>query len=221
MEQSIAEQKARELKIDKTQVVREYWELIILKGLYESSLGRYPIFKGGTALRLTYGSPRFSEDLDFSLTKDALKGKFSSLIKKMIAPFPELSLTDLEEKYYTYLAEIKVTQNYLSLPFRIKIEISKREIKGYQWELKLLSSPATVIQVMGQVATLEQIYKDKLACLEGRAKPKDLFDLWYVSEKLKIPYSSKKMSIKKQGLIRDLRKYLPKDFWPAIGGLIK
>lgn len=221
MEQSIAEQKARELKIDKTQVVREYWEFILLKGLYDSRFGRYLIFKGGTALRLGYSSPRFSEDLDFSLTKDALKGKFSSLIKKMIAPFPELSLTDLEEKYYTYLAEIKVTQNYLSLPFRIKIEISKREMKGYQWELKLLSSPATVIQVMGQVATLEQIYKDKLACLEGRAKPKDLFDLWYVSEKLKIPYSSKKMSIKKQEFIRDLRKYLPKDFWPAIGGLIE
>jgi len=221
MEQSIAEQKARELKIDKTQVVREYWELIILKGLYESSLGRYLIFKGGTALRLTYGSPRFSEDLDFSLIKNALKGKFSSLVKKMIAPFPELSLTDLEEKYYTYLAEMKVTQNYLPFPFRIKIEISKRQTKGYQWELKLLSSPATVIQVMGQVATLEQIYKDKLACLEGRAKPKDLFDLWYISEKLKIPYSSKKMSIKKQELIRDLRKYLPKDFWPAIERLTK
>jgi len=64
MEQLIAEQKARELKIDRVQVVREYWELIVLKGLYESTFGRYLIFKGGTALRLTYGSPRFSEDLD-------------------------------------------------------------------------------------------------------------------------------------------------------------
>jgi predicted nucleotidyltransferase component of viral defense system len=221
MEQLIAEQKARELKIDKTQVVREYWELIVLKGLYESPFGRYLIFKGGTALRLTYGSPRFSEDLDFSLTKDVLKGKFSSLIKKIIAPFPELSLTDLEEKYYTYLAEIKVTQNYLPFPFRIKIEISKREIKDYQWELKLLNSPATVIQVMGQVATLEQIYKDKLACLKGRAKPKDLFDLWYVSEIIKIPYTPQKYSLNKKELVRDLRKYLPSDFWPAIEGLTK
>jgi predicted nucleotidyltransferase component of viral defense system len=221
MEQSIAEQKARELKIDKAQVVRESWELIVLKGLYESSIGRYLIFKGGTALRLTYGSPRFSEDLDFSLTKDVLKGKYSSLIKKIIAPFPELSMTDLEEKYYTYLAEIKVTQNYLPFPFRIKIEISKRETRDYQWELKLLSSPATVIQVMAQVATLEQIYKDKLACLEGRAKPKDLFDLWYVSQKLNISYTPQKISLNKKEIIRDLRKYLPSDFWPAIEGLTK
>jgi len=221
MEQSIAEQKARELKIDKTQVVREYWGLIVLKGLYDSRFGRYLIFKGGTALRLAYGSPRFSEDLDFSLTKDVLKGKFSSFIEKMITPFPEMALTDLEEKYYTFLAEIKVTQDYLPFPFRIKIEISKREMKDYQWELKLLGSPTTAIQVLGQVATLEQIYKDKLACLKGRAKPKDLFDLWYLSHKLNISYTPQKISLNKKEAIRDLRKYLPSDFWPAIGGLIK
>jgi predicted nucleotidyltransferase component of viral defense system len=221
MEQSIAEQKVRELKIDKTQVVREYWELIVLKGLYESLFGRYLIFKGETALRLTFGSPRFSEDFDFSLTKDVLKGKFSPFIEKMITPFPEMALTDLEEKYYTYLAEIKVTQNYLPFPFRIKIEISKREIKDYQWELKLLSSPATVVQVMGQVATLKQIYKDKLACLKGRAKPKDLFDLWYISQKLNIPYTAQKISLNKTEVVRDLRKYLPSDFWSAIEGLTK
>src|SRR4030066_114110 len=215
MEQSIAERKARELGIDRTQVVREYWELVILKALYESPYGRHLIFKGGTALRLAYDSPRFSEDLDFSLTKDVMKGKFRSLIKKTISPFPDLTLPDLEEKYYTYLAEIKVTQNYLPFPFRIKIEISKREIKDYQRELKLLSSPATVIQVVGQVASLQQIHKDKLACLKGRAKPKDLFDLWYISEKLKIPYTPKKISSKKE-FVRDLRKYLPMDFWQAI-----
>jgi predicted nucleotidyltransferase component of viral defense system len=221
MEQSLAEQRARELKIDRTQVVREYWELIVLKGLYDSSFGRYLIFKGGTALRLTYGSPRFSEDLDFSLTRDVLKGKFSALVKKSIVPFPELSLTDLQEKYYTYLAEIKVTQNYLPFPFRIKIEISKREVRDYQWDLRLLGSPATVVQVMGQVSTLEQIYKDKLACLKERAKPKDLFDLWYISQTLKIPYTPRKISVKKKEFVRDLRKYLPTSFWPVVEGLTK
>lgn len=221
MEQLIAQKKALELKIDTTQVVREYWELLLLKGLYESPYGQYLIFKGGTAMRLSYGSPRFSEDLDFSLTKDLLKEKFSPFIKKITALFPELTITDLQEKYYTYLAEIRVIQDYLPLPFRIKIEISKRETKDYQWELKLLTSEVTVIQVLGQVATAEQIYRDKLACLKGRAKPKDLFDLWYLSEKLKIPYAPRKISFKKQEVIRELRKYLPKDFWPAIEGLIK
>lgn len=31
--------------------------------------GQYLIFKGGTALRLAYKSPRFSDDLDFALLK--------------------------------------------------------------------------------------------------------------------------------------------------------
>ena len=221
MEQTLAEQKASQLKIDTTQVVREYWELILLKGLFESPFGRFLIFKGGTALRLTYGSPRFSEDLDFSLTKDVLKNKFSSLIEKIISPFSNLARTDLQDKFYTYLAEVKVTEDYLPFPFRVKVEISKRETKGYAWELKLLTSPVTVVQVLGQVGTLEQLYQDKLSCLKGRAKPKDLFDLWYVSEKLGLPFAPPKVSLKKRDLTRELRKYLPRDYWPAIEGLLK
>jgi predicted nucleotidyltransferase component of viral defense system len=216
MEQLIAEQKARELQIDRTQVVREYWELIILKGLYDSLFGRNIILKGGTALRLAYDSPRFSEDLDFSLTHDALKGKFPVLVKKIIAPFRELVLTDLKEKYHTYLAEIKVTEGYLPFPFRVKIEISKRKIKNYESRLHLITSPVTTVRALGQVSTLEQIYRDKLSCLKGRAKPKDFFDLWYIAQKLKIPYVPSKTTLKKGELARELRKYLPKDFWPAI-----
>jgi predicted nucleotidyltransferase component of viral defense system len=216
MEQVLAEQKARELRIDVTQVVREFWELILLKGLFDSPYGRDLIFKGGTALRLAHGSPRFSEDLDFSLIRDRLRGKFRGSIEKMIAPFPELALTDQEEKRYTYLAEIKVTQEYLSLPFRVKVKISRREIKGYRWRLQLLISPVSTVQVLAQVGVLEQIYQDKISCLKDRAKPKDLFDLWYTSQKLKIPYTPPLTTQKKKDLIRDLRKYLPKDFWPAV-----
>jgi len=129
-------------------------------------------------------------------------------------------VTDLEEKYYPYLAEIKVTESYLPFPFRIKIEISKRKIRSYKWNLKLLNSPITTVQALAQVGTLEQIYQDKLSCLKGRAKPKDLFDLWYIAQKLKIPYSPGKVNFRKGDLVRELRKYLPKNLWPAIEGLI-
>src|SRR4030066_763441 len=97
MEREIAERQARNVKIGVTQVVREFWEMIILKGLFESHEGKSLIFKGGTVLRLVYGSPRFSEDLDFSLTVDNLKGKFKTLVKKIISPYLELSITDLEK----------------------------------------------------------------------------------------------------------------------------
>jgi len=219
MEREIAENQARDLKIDLTQVVREFWEIIILKGLFDSTEGKFLIFKGGTALRLVYGSPRFSEDLDFSLISDRLKGKFESLIKKIISPYPELTITDLQGKYYTYLGEIKVTQDYLPSPFRIKIEISKRREKGYKSELLIISSPVSTMQLLGNVATLEQLYKDKLACIKERAKPKDIFDLWYISQKFNKAYKPAAIMIPKRELVRELRKYLPKDFWPVIDRL--
>lgn len=219
MERDIAEDFSKKLKIDSTQIVREFWETIILKGLFDSLEGRTLIFKGGTALRLIYRSPRFSEDLDFSLTEDRLKDKFRQLIKKIVSPYPELSITDLEEKHYTYLGEIKVIEGYLPSPFRIKIEISKRRERGYKSELSLISSPVSTIQCLGRVSTLEQLYKDKLSCLSDRAKPKDVFDLWYICQKLKKLYPSETVSIPKRELIRDLRKYLPKDFWGIISNL--
>jgi predicted nucleotidyltransferase component of viral defense system len=219
MERDIAETQARDLKIDVTQVVREFWEVIMLKGLFDSPEGKFLIFKGGTALRLVYGSPRFSEDLDFSLTTDRLKGKFKSIIKKIVSPHPELTITDLEEKYYTYLGEIKITHDYLPSPFRVKIEISKRLKRGYESELALISTPVCTVQFLGQVATLEQLYKDKLACIKGRAKPKDIFDLWYISQKLNKVYRPGTILIPKKEIVRGLRKYLPKDFWPVIDKL--
>lgn len=215
MEREIAESQAKNLRIDVTQVVREFWETMILKGLFDSPEGKFLIFKGGIALRLVYGSPRFSEDLDFSLIEDKLKGKFKLIVKKIISPYPELTITDLEEKYYTYLGEIKITQDYLPLPFRIKIEISKRREKNYKSDLALISSPLSTAQCLGRVATLEQLYKDKLACIEERAKPKDIFDLWYICQKLKKPYNPGTISTSKKELVRELRKYLPKVFWPV------
>lgn len=219
MEREIAENQAKNLKIDVTQIVREFWETVVLKGLFESPNGKSLIFKGGTALRLVYGSPRFSEDLDFSLTEDNLKGKFKPLVKKIISPYPELLITDLEEKYYTYLGEIKITQDYLPSPFRIKIEISKRRERAYKSDLALISSSLSTVQCLGRVATMEQLYKDKLICIKERAKPKDVFDLWYICQKLKKTYEPETITISKKELTRDLRKYLPKDFWPVIDRL--
>ena len=55
MERQIAENQAKNLKIDVTQVVREFWETVILKGLFDFPEGKLLVFKGGTALRLVYG----------------------------------------------------------------------------------------------------------------------------------------------------------------------
>jgi len=220
MEQILAERLAEDLKIDVTQVVREYWEVLFLKSLLESPHGKNLVFKGGTALRLAYGSPRFSEDLDFTLLKDSLKGEIETVALSMAEPYPGASVTDAAEKRWTYLWEIKVTEGYLSHPFRIKIEISRRPAVDYEFKLRLITSPTTPLQVLGNVATLEQLFRDKQECLEGRAAPKDVFDTWYICQKLRMPYQPPDIKIPKKILKRDLGKYLPADYRPVIEELM-
>src|SRR3989338_9448761 len=48
-------------------IVREYVQHLFLTELYQLPESEKLLFKGGTALRIVYNSPRFSEDLDFSL----------------------------------------------------------------------------------------------------------------------------------------------------------
>ncbi|GAH63535.1 unnamed protein product, partial [marine sediment metagenome] len=119
------------------------------------------------------------------------------------------------DKYYTYLADIKITKDYLSLPFRVKIEISKRTDENYRWKLQLIKSPCSIYSVLFKTATLEQLYTDKQLCLKERSQPKDLFDLWYISQVLKMPYKTE-VEIDKKMLRRDLRKFLPIDFHKVI-----
>jgi len=47
--------------------LREILQEIVLLALYEKGFFKHAVFYGGTALRVLYGLPRFSEDLDFSL----------------------------------------------------------------------------------------------------------------------------------------------------------
>jgi predicted nucleotidyltransferase component of viral defense system len=67
-------------------ILREYLQCKILEIIYESEFSEKLSFIGGTALRLVYGTGRFSEDLDFDnfgLTVDEF-GTLSDLIKSKL-----------------------------------------------------------------------------------------------------------------------------------------
>jgi len=48
-------------------IYREYCQNIFLSFLYQQKKSKQLLFKGGTALRIVYNSPRYSEDLDFTI----------------------------------------------------------------------------------------------------------------------------------------------------------
>lgn len=219
MEKLIAEELSKKLKISVNQISREYWEMIILKEISESRLGGFLIFAGGTALRLSYNSPRFSDDLDFYLKK---KISFSLFKKTMnsIASKYKLEIIDLFSKYFTFLAEFKIKENYLTQPFRVKIEIRKKIFKK-NYEPRLLISPAVNFQVLFPVFTLSKIQELKIQALKERKEPRDLFDLWFISQQLKTPFKRPRVKIDKKILKQNLSKYLPQNFQSVIDELAK
>ena len=62
-------------------IVREYFQHLFLSQLYRMEKSDNLLFKGGTALRIIYGSPRFSEDLDFSISLEDENLKGTSIRK--------------------------------------------------------------------------------------------------------------------------------------------
>ena len=82
LERLMEEAKLRSLPPDKKRaIVREYAQVIMLRALYQSKNAIEKLFfLGGTALRLAYDLPRFSEDLDFNGT-NLLKSEFEEMLK--------------------------------------------------------------------------------------------------------------------------------------------
>lgn len=219
MNQQSAESLARQLKISPEQVAREEAEMLILRGLMESTIGHKLVFKGGTALRLAYGSPRFSDDLDFSLLASVAENDFARAAENAISAVAHATLVEAVAKRFTLFALYRLQEAYLPYSFSIKLEVSTRAEaweQGRDFTLRLLSSPVTPISVLAQAATLERLWVDKEAALAERRQPRDLYDLWFIAQRLRQPFTPDLSGFDRLALRRDLRKVLPMNHWPVI-----
>ncbi len=144
---------------DVNRAKREMVQSIILAGLSRSDFFEYAAFFGGTALRILYDMPRFSEDLDFSLIKpnpDFTLAKYFDFIKAECAMYDlNVSLTIKEKvnpnsiesaflKDKTIWADLTVipnNRNGIEPELRIKFEIEKDQKSAVETEQKLLLRP--------------------------------------------------------------------------------
>ena len=210
MNKQLADILQKSLGISQEQIIREEYEMIILKALFESEIGKFFAFKGGTTLRLAYGSPRFSEDLDFSVIEEFNKEALNKLLKSIADRYEALELIEVRQKYFTYFALFKVKEEFTPQAFSIKFEASTRPVnwqKDKDYRLLALSSKVTNLTVLAQVASLERIEQEKLTIEPPRVR--DLFDLWFIGQKLgkTTPMSFKGWDIRV--VKRELHKFLP------------
>jgi hypothetical protein len=82
-EQALAQVKNRPPAVDGVNVLREYLQARVLTGLQQAGAFIPLAFMGGTALRFLYRVPRFSEDLDFTLERDAEGFDFETLLERV------------------------------------------------------------------------------------------------------------------------------------------
>jgi len=204
-------------------ILKEHYQMFLLDILFNASIEKSLVFKGGTALRMVYGSFRFSEDLDFSLLDEVAFSDFKQAIKKVEKLIPGAIIKDMHEKYFTLYAKVIIQVDYRPFPIGIKIEVNKN-IRNFESTVVLVKSPFNNLEVVGRVYTLESILQDKIRIMENRERrePRDLFDAWYCSQKIGRSLTIKdeyKYEVKE--LMDSLNHFLPKNQRKVIELFIK
>jgi predicted nucleotidyltransferase component of viral defense system len=183
-------------------VKKEYYEVLIIKELFNNKIAPALILKGGMALRLVYNSIRLSDDIDLSMKEDITFNEFKTAINQLCNKYDEIIIKDIYEKFNTHFARLTIKSNKnIRDNLNIKIELSKRpilipykgisdpmELNSYKFT-KISSELFSEIYALGNVLTLETLYNDKLLCLKSRRKVRDVYDFWLLSNLLGKEYT--------------------------------
>jgi len=151
---------------------RENTIIEVVQAIAKSRAGSQIAFKAGTALKLFFDLPRYSEDIDY----DSLPGVSAQELMKTIRDLfakRRWEITDEAIKYFTILLELRFAGP--ERHFRVKIEISTRE--------KELET--TILSFRGvPILTLEPSFlmTEKLLTFVDRQAGRDIFDAWFILE---------------------------------------
>jgi len=211
----------KELKISPVEIIREETEMFILNSISQSYIGKMLIFKGGTALRLCYGSPRFSQDLDFNQRGPVNFNDFKELINDIASKRTDISIKDVYNKRFTIFALMLVRSPLLKQSFSIKIEVSKKNYgilkENKDYSLIISRSPVSLFNPLLYVYSLERIFLEKEMAIKSRQQPRDYFDLEFVAQKLERSIKIPKPTINPSRFKGELNQLLPNNLkdWAA------
>ncbi|MBP9751825.1 MAG: nucleotidyl transferase AbiEii/AbiGii toxin family protein [Candidatus Moranbacteria bacterium] len=210
----------RELGIAKDHILREEAEMDFLDALSRTKISKKILFYGGTALRLAYGSPRFSEDIDLLCAEEVTFSEFKELINEVVRRYAgRFELRDIKGKRNTLFALIAVRDSRLKHAFSVKVELHRHIPKvSMKTELVLLRSPVSANAPLLLVPTLSELKRMKESALAGRKKARDIFDLWYIAQVSRqaftVPDDAPQYG--KREFSNELRVFLPHAYYPVI-----
>lgn len=211
-------------------VLREYVQHLFLRNFYTKPDSRNFLFKGGTALKLVFGSPRFSEDLDFTGIKNSTH--YEEILQDCLLALStegfKVELIDSKPTSGGHLAIIKV--KLVGEEVEIQNQISFRPPGKVVSESVVVTSniaPAYNIYILDR----KIIVAEKVKALIDRAKPRDFFDLYFIlrdqelQHHLQLNGGQREKVLgnlgkqRREELARELKRFLPRSFWPVVADL--
>ncbi len=180
-------------------IVREYFQHVFLSELYKLPESEKMLFKGGTALRIIYGSSRFSEDLDFSVFgvgQNDLKSFVEDLFVKVLTEIERVGiLVELGEKSdkttggYFGVATFRVLEYQ---PVGVEINISSRNGRSINGEVDSVANDFVPTYTLIHLPQDELVEEKVFGALRQRKKPRDFYDLYFIMRKGMLSLNQKK-----------------------------
>lgn len=214
---------ATKLQSTELNVRREYFQHLFLSYFYQQPLTDQIYFKGGTALRMLFNSPRFSEDLDFSSSVNDIRALEDAILETLTDIARENVDTDIAESTTTtggYLAIFTFQTDHI--PVSIQIEISFREGKKRGEAVTIVSDflPAYTVIVLER----EQLIDEKIRALLFRKKARDFYDLYFIlranllrpHKRAVLPHVLKTLEQSRINFEQELKEFLPRSHWAII-----
>lgn len=189
--------------------LKEIIQEITLAGLARANFFDKAAFYGGTALRVFYGLPRFSEDLDFTLLPEqpdfSLKTYFNSVTETLKSFGLEVEIEEIDKKVSTdvesaflkantkiHLLRIGAGKKFAdkiqdNKKMSVKFEVDTTPPPGFETEVKVLPPPITASV---KVLKPSYLFSGKMHAIlfrkwKSRIKGRDFYDLlWYLGQNI-------------------------------------
>lgn len=188
-------------------IAREYCQHLFLSYFYKEKSSEKVLFKGGTALKIIYQSPRFSEDLDFSgfrISSSVIEQLVENTLLEIEREGLEVEIKESTKTSGGYLAIINF--NFLGYSVDVQLEISLRRKNATSGSVILIASdlipPYTILQLPEEV-----LVDEKIQALLTRKKLRDFYDLYFIlRSRLPIPSSYKRGHELKKKILEIMKK---------------
>ncbi|RMF27363.1 MAG: nucleotidyl transferase AbiEii/AbiGii toxin family protein [Chloroflexi bacterium] len=173
-------------------VLKEALQVYTLAAIYGQPASDQITFQGGTCLRLVYGGPRYSEDVDFvtGLGNPELAALFEPVSHEVtrLAPLFEAEIALRVQKATPEIVRWKVYYRPVRQQDATSISLEFAPYPAYTARAAVLKPPPELPGlplVVVRAEALEEIAADKVVAFAGRryVKGRDLFDLWWLKRK--------------------------------------